>query len=100
MVVAGTPAASPRVVCEPMRARVLEGAGRRLQRIDELLSTQPLVTEAAGASSFAGLSNEMRFERIVFGFAAKARTLDGLDLSVRAGERVAIVGPCVPANSR
>lgn len=64
-----------------------------LQRIDELLSAQPLVTDAAGASSFAGLSKQIQFERIVFGFPGKPRTLAGLDLVVRAGERVAIVGP-------
>jgi ATP-binding cassette subfamily B protein len=64
-----------------------------LRRIDQLLAAQPLVTDADGASALPQLSREIQLERIVFGFPGKPRILDGLDFSVRVGERVAIVGP-------
>jgi len=64
-----------------------------LQRIDELLSTRPLVTDAVGAQPMPGLVNEIRFEHVVYGFGRWPPIINGLNLSIRAGERIAIVGP-------
>jgi ATP-binding cassette subfamily B protein len=64
-----------------------------LQRIDELLAVTPLVTDSPGATPLTGLSEEIRLEQVVYGFAGGPPILNGLDLSLRAGEHVAIVGP-------
>jgi ATP-binding cassette subfamily B protein len=63
-----------------------------LQRIEELLATTPSVTEVTGATSMPELEHEIRFEHVVYG-SAERPILNGLSLSIRAGERVAIVGP-------
>jgi ATP-binding cassette subfamily B protein len=64
-----------------------------LQRIDDLLATRPLVTDAVGAQPMSGLVNEIRFEHVVYGFGRWPPIINGLNLSIRAGERIAIVGP-------
>jgi ATP-binding cassette subfamily B protein len=63
-----------------------------LQRIDELLATRPLVTDAPAAVAMPGFVNGIQFANVVYGFAGKPPILDDLNLSIRAGERVAIVG--------
>jgi len=63
-----------------------------LQRIDELLATQPLVTDAPGATAMPELAKEIRFADVVYGFSGRPPILDGLSLTIHAGERVAIVG--------
>jgi ATP-binding cassette subfamily B protein len=64
-----------------------------LQRIEELLAVQPQVTDVPGAEPLRGFANEIRFEQVVYGFAGRPPIVDGLNLSLREGERVAIVGP-------
>ena len=64
-----------------------------LQRIDELLATRPLVTDAVGAQPMPGLAHEIRFEAVVYGFGRWPPIINGLNLSIHAGERIAIVGP-------
>ena len=64
-----------------------------LQRIDTLLATTPLVADSVGAVPLPGLVKEIRFDQVVYGFSGKPPVLNGLNLSFRAGERVAIVGP-------
>ena len=64
-----------------------------LQRIDTLLATTPLVADSVGAVPLSGLMKEIRFDQVVYGFNGKPPVLNGLNLSLRAGERVAIVGP-------
>ena len=63
-----------------------------LQRIDELLATQPIVSEVARASVMTELEHELRFEHVRYNIGRRP-ILDGLNLSIRAGERIAIVGP-------
>ena len=65
---------------------VLAAAG--LQRIDELLATQPIVTDMAAPKP--GMEHEIRFEQVMYGVGRPI--LGGLGLSIRAGERIAIVG--------
>jgi ATP-binding cassette subfamily B protein len=63
------------------------------QRIDELLAAEPLVRDRPGAHALPGIAGEIRFDHVVFGFPGRPPILNGLDLSLTAGERVAIVGP-------
>jgi ATP-binding cassette, subfamily B, bacterial len=64
-----------------------------LQRIDELLATRPLVTDTVGSEPMPGLVKEIRFEQVVYGFGKGPPIINGLNLSIRACERIAIVGP-------
>ena len=65
-----------------------------LQRIDELLGRMPLVTDAAGSEPMPVLEHEIRFEHVVYAFSGRwPPIINGLSLSIRAGERIAIVGP-------
>lgn len=63
-----------------------------LQRIDELLATQPLVADMTPAETMRELEHELRFEQVVYRVGQRP-ILNGLNLSIRAGERIAIVGP-------
>ncbi len=63
------------------------------RRYRELLAEQPDVQDRADAPEAPRFGGDIKFERVVFGYAPGRPVLDGLDLSVRAGETVAIVGP-------
>ena len=64
-----------------------------LQRIDDYLAAQAPVVDLPGAYPVPRCSREITFEGVVYGFPGMPPILRGLDLSLRAGERVAIVGP-------
>ena len=64
-----------------------------LQRIDEYLAVQPPVVDGPGASPVRRCTREIRFDGVVYAIDGMPPILRGLDLSLRAGERVAIVGP-------
>lgn len=62
-------------------------------RIDEILATEPEIVDRRGAQSVPTGPGEVRFEDVNFGYTAGTTVLDGLDLVVRGGEAVALVGP-------
>jgi ATP-binding cassette subfamily B protein len=63
-----------------------------MQRIDDYLAAVPPVADRDGAYPLPRCARDIRFEGVVFGFPGMPPILRGLDLSLRAGERVAIVG--------
>ena len=63
------------------------------RRYTELLDTAPDITDAAGAVEVAGLRGDIRYESASFGYSPGRPVLRGIDLSIRAGETVALVGP-------
>jgi ATP-binding cassette subfamily B protein len=63
------------------------------RRYRELLATAPEVQDAPGAVEAPRFRGDIRFERVRFGYAPDRPVLNGLDLQVRAGETVAVVGP-------
>ena len=63
------------------------------RRYRELLALQPDVQDAPGAAEAPPLRGDIRFERVVFGYEPGRPVLRGLDLVLRAGETVAVVGP-------
>jgi ATP-binding cassette subfamily B protein len=69
-------------------SRASAGAGR----VHEILVTDPEIVDAPGAAPLPPGSGELRFEGVTFGYGPGRRVLDGLDLTVRGGEAVAIVG--------
>ena len=63
------------------------------RRYRELLAMVPDVQDKPGAPEAAPFRGDIRFERVSFGYGADRPVLRGLDLSIGAGETVALVGP-------
>jgi ATP-binding cassette, subfamily B, bacterial MsbA len=70
--------------------RALAGA----ERVFDILDSPHVVTESGGASEVELPFKSLEFRDVRFTYPSGTRpALDGIDLDVRAGERVAIVGP-------
>jgi len=63
------------------------------RRYRDLLAVQPEVQDRPGAPEAPRFVGDIHFEHVVFGYAKDRPVLAGLDLAIRAGETVAIVGP-------
>ncbi|HEV2541767.1 MAG TPA: ABC transporter ATP-binding protein [Methylobacterium sp.] len=63
------------------------------RRYQELLATEPDIADRPGAIPAPPLRGEIRFEGVRFGYSPDRPVLDGVDLTIRAGETVAFVGP-------
>ncbi len=73
--------------------RIQEGIAAA-DRVFSILDTAPEISDAPGAVPLPGLSREIRFNHVVFQYPQSAKpALKGIDLVVRAGETVALVGP-------
>lgn len=70
--------------------RALAGA----ERVFEILDSPEITIESSGDTAFEPPLEELRFEDVRFTYpGCGAPALDGVSLTVRAGERVALVGP-------
>jgi ATP-binding cassette subfamily B protein len=78
-----------------MSSRMSASAGR----VHEVLATDPVVADPPRGRSLPEGGGEVRFEGVTFGYHDGASILDGLDLHVRAGEAVALVGPTASGKS-
>lgn len=63
------------------------------RRYLELLATEPEIADAPNAVEAPALRGDIRLDGISFAYAPGRTILDGVDLSIRAGETVAFVGP-------
>ncbi|MGU3544780.1 ABC transporter ATP-binding protein [Methylobacterium sp. A52T] len=63
------------------------------RRYQELLATEPDITDRRGARAVGALRGDIRFEGVGFGYGPGRPVFAGLDLAVAAGETVAFVGP-------
>jgi len=64
------------------------------ERIFEFLDTEPEVADRAGARRIPPISGAVRFEGVRFAYdQGQRKALDGIDLDVKPGQTVAIVGP-------
>ncbi|MCY9516959.1 ABC transporter ATP-binding protein [Paenibacillus apiarius] len=63
------------------------------KRYLELLETAPDVADAPDAQTVKHLKGDISFDDVTFGYENKDKVLQGVDLSIRAGETVALVGP-------
>jgi len=63
-------------------------------RVHEVLATEPAIVDVTGSRPLPEGPGEIRFEGVRFGYGGVAGppVLDGLDLTVRGGEAVALVG--------
>ena len=67
-----------------------EASGRRLF---EVLDAPTTIADAPDGVALPPLRGEVRFENVTFGYDAARPVLQGLDLQINPGERVAILGP-------
>ncbi|SNR32982.1 ABC transporter ATP-binding protein [Paracoccus sediminis] len=63
------------------------------RRYQELLATDPEIADAPGAVEAPALRGDIRFDQVSFAYDEGRTILEGIDLTVRAGETVAFVGP-------
>jgi ATP-binding cassette subfamily B protein len=62
-------------------------------RVHEILATEPEIVERPGARALPDGAGEVRFEGVTFAYRPGVTVLHDLDLVVRPGESVALVGP-------
>ncbi|MEO3944034.1 ABC transporter ATP-binding protein [Gorillibacterium sp. CAU 1737] len=63
------------------------------KRYLEVLDTESDVADAPDAVAVSSLKGDIRFRDVSFGYEQDKRILDGIQLSIHAGETVAFVGP-------
>jgi ATP-binding cassette subfamily B protein len=61
-------------------------------RIDAVLETDPAIEDAPHAATLPDGPGHVQFEDVTFGYGSNRAVLDGLDLDIRGGEAVALVG--------
>jgi ABC-type multidrug transport system ATPase subunit len=83
---------SPITMLTSLGQQIQASAGA-LVRIREVLDAEPEVADAAAATTLPLLAREIRLAGVGFSHNGTERTLDGIDVTIAAGERVAFVGP-------
>nr|WP_210271404.1 ABC transporter ATP-binding protein [Rhizobium sp. RM] len=63
------------------------------QRYTQFLDARPDITDRNDAKSLERVKGDIDYRDVRFGYASDRQVIDGLNLSVRAGETVAFVGP-------
>jgi ATP-binding cassette subfamily B protein len=63
------------------------------RRYTELLDTEPDIADRPGAKAVSGLVGDIDYRDVSFGYGGGKPVLKGIDLSIRAGETIAFVGP-------
>ncbi|MDX1933136.1 MAG: ABC transporter ATP-binding protein [Capsulimonadales bacterium] len=63
------------------------------KRYTELLDTVPDIQDAPDAIDAGHLRGDIRLENVSFGYDTHKKVLNGIDLTIRAGETIAFVGP-------
>lgn len=63
------------------------------RRYTELLDTEPDIADRPGARTVGSLKGDIDYRGVSFGYGDGKPVLSGIDLSIRAGETIAFVGP-------
>lgn len=63
------------------------------KRVFELLDTQPTIQDASNAKVLGRVRGELTFEEVNFSYDARQNVLETINLTIQAGEIVALVGP-------
>jgi ATP-binding cassette subfamily B protein len=83
---------------DPVRELVLQYAQLQRamaggQRAFEVLDTKPEIVDAPDAVDLVQIRGQVTFERVEFSYTPGVPVLRGVDLDVRPGETIALVGP-------
>ncbi len=71
----------------------LQAATGALQRVNEVLETEPEITDQPDAVEVGPLQRDIRFAGVSFSYDGAHPTLVELDFTIPAGKKVAFVGP-------
>jgi len=63
------------------------------RRYTELIDTEPDIQDAPDAIAVDRLRGDIRYENVTFGYGPEKNVLNNINLSIRAGETIAFVGP-------
>ncbi|MBD2872437.1 ABC transporter ATP-binding protein [Paenibacillus arenilitoris] len=63
------------------------------KRYVQLMETEPDVADSPGAVAVDRLRGDIRYRDVSFGYEGEAKVLQNIDLTIRAGETIAFVGP-------
>ncbi|MGI5272780.1 ABC transporter ATP-binding protein [Nonomuraea sp. CA-218870] len=82
---------------EPMQEisqfyNTLQSAGAALEKLSGVLEEEPSVPEPRGPRALPSARGEVRFEGVRFAYVESTPILPGLDLTIPAGQSVALVG--------
>ncbi len=77
----------------------LSRAAASAGRIDTVLATEPAIEDDPGAAPLAPGPGAVRFDGVTFGYGRVRPVLDGLDLEIRGGEAIALVGATASGKS-
>jgi ABC-type multidrug transport system fused ATPase/permease subunit len=85
-------ALSPVTVLTSIGQQVQASTGA-LTRINEVLEAVPDVADLPGATPLPPVAREIRLSGVDFSYTPERKVLDGVDVTIPAGSRVAFVGP-------
>lgn len=71
----------------------LQNALACASRIFELIEEEPQVSEPENAEVLTGVNGSVELKNVSFSYTPDRKLIEGLDLSVKPGQRIAIVGP-------
>ena len=72
--------------------RLIQEGRTGFRRIMEILNTQPEITDAPGARELPRVKGDIRFSGVTFRYGSGDEVFRNLNLSIQAGEYVALVG--------
>jgi len=73
-------------------AMLVQQSTAAADRMFEVLDTRSTVTDMPGAAALSGEVREITFDNVSFWYEPGKPVIDGISLTVKAGERIAIVG--------
>nr|WP_298094490.1 ABC transporter ATP-binding protein [uncultured Shinella sp.] len=63
------------------------------ERYTKFLDTEPDIRDRAGAKEVSRLNGDIEYRDVGFGYSTDKTVFDGLNVSIKAGETIAFVGP-------
>ncbi|WP_423065698.1 ABC transporter ATP-binding protein [Devosia sp. CN2-171] len=63
------------------------------RRFTTLIDTEPDIADRPGAKVVSGLKGDIEYKDVSFAYSEHGKVLDGLNLTIKAGETIAFVGP-------
>lgn len=71
----------------------LVSASAYLERIFETIDLKPEIEDCIGAEVLPKIDGNIKFDSVTFGYEKDQVIIDNLNLDIRAGEKIALVGP-------